>query len=204
MEIIFLQVEHCIFKVPCFQFARHSQLFATVFTLPRPAGEEAEGWHEGSPIKLDGVSILDFERLLKVLYPLTPVPNTPTLDADEWMSVLKLATKWHFLQVRDLAIRQLGEHALSLSPVSRIVLGRQYDVSTWLRSGYIELARRKASITTEEATKIGLEVALEIFRLRETAMHSTRDLNPYEKIELGSLFEAEFKRADSACQPVPP
>ncbi|KAF7362330.1 hypothetical protein MVEN_00579600 [Mycena venus] len=192
-------------KVPRFQFERHSGIFATTFSLPQPV-EGEEGSSDSSPFKLDGIACLDFQRLLKVLYPLTAIPKTPDLDNDEWISVLKLANLWDFIEVRNLAIQQLTSYAGSLGCVERILFARQYDVSAWLRSGYIELTRRKAVITSEEAAKIGWEVALQISQLREATVLSvlTRYLgnNPYESVDIGTVFEAEFKRVDSAHEPL--
>jgi hypothetical protein len=63
------QVENTIFRVPRFQFERHSGVFATTFSLPQPA-EGAEGSDDKNPITLDGIKSLDFQTLLKILYPL--------------------------------------------------------------------------------------------------------------------------------------
>ncbi|KAJ7169151.1 hypothetical protein C8R43DRAFT_876246, partial [Mycena crocata] len=122
------QVEGTLFRVPRFQFERHSEIFATTFCLPPPTGK-AEGSDDSNPLKLEGINKLDFQRLLKVLYPLTAIPQAPELSKDEWMSVLKLSTLWHFLEVRKLAIQQLDLHAQSPHCIERILLGRRYDVS---------------------------------------------------------------------------
>ena len=53
----------------------------------------------------------------------TPTPRT----ADEWTSVLSLATRWDFSSVRALAIAHLRADA-SLSPVDRILLASAYDI----------------------------------------------------------------------------
>jgi hypothetical protein len=130
----------------------------------------------------------------------TAIPKTPTLSKDEWISVLKLANLWDFIEVRNLAIEQLTLYAGSLDCIERILFAREFDVSAWLRSGYVELARRKAIISREEGGRIGWDVALQISRLR-TAKKSNSDENPYEKVDLGDLFQAELKRADAAQTP---
>lgn len=40
-----------------------------MFLLPPPPGQAVEGMSRENPIQLLGVSSLDFERFLKVLYP---------------------------------------------------------------------------------------------------------------------------------------
>ncbi|KAJ7876096.1 hypothetical protein B0H14DRAFT_2283410, partial [Mycena olivaceomarginata] len=176
------QVENTLFKVPRFQFERHSRIFATTFSLPQLV-EGAEGSSDKTPFKLNGIKHLDFRRLLRVLYPMTrrkcrailtvhvydrtAIPKTPTLSKDEWVSVLKLANLWDFIEVRNFAIEKLTLYAGSLDCIERILFARQFDVSAWLQSGYVELAQRKAFISSKEAEKIGWETALQICELRE-------------------------------------
>ncbi|KAJ7701988.1 hypothetical protein B0H16DRAFT_1250227, partial [Mycena metata] len=162
-------VENVFFRVPRWQFDNNSGIFATTFSLPQP-GEKGEGSDDEHPFQLDGITRVEFQTFLKVLYPLSAVPKTPTLSPTEWISVLKLASLWDFIEVRDFAITELRFYAESLDCVARILLGRRYDVSTWIRSGYTELARRRTAITSEEAMKIGYEVALQISQLREAAV----------------------------------
>ncbi|KAJ7157740.1 hypothetical protein C8R46DRAFT_852931, partial [Mycena filopes] len=163
-------VENILFKVPRWQFERHSGVFATTFSLPQPGEGGVEGSTDEHPLLLNGIKAKDFKALLGILYPLSIIPKIPILSSQGWISVLKLATLWDFIEVRDLAIGKLEEYAESLDEIARIQLGRDYDVSTWIRSGYTELAQRKSPISSEEAAKIGFEVALQICQLRETAI----------------------------------
>ncbi|KAJ6537748.1 hypothetical protein B0H19DRAFT_1316502 [Mycena capillaripes] len=165
LETVVFNVENAFFKVPRFQFERHSGIFATTLSLPQPV-EGAEGTNDKIPFKLDGIKRADFQALLKVLYPIA-IPKLPELKREEWISVLHLASLWDFIEVRDLAVQQLS---LTLNATERIVLGRKHDVSSWLRSGYTELAKRKTPISSEEAAKIGWEVTLQICQLREAAV----------------------------------
>lgn len=133
-----------------------------------------------------------------------PIAKTPSLSQDGWISVLKLANLWDFIEVRNLAIEQLGPYSESLDCIERILFARKFDVSTWLRSGYSELARRKAAISSREAEKIGWEVALQICQIREATVLTFSNQNPYRTASLGDVFRAEFKRADSAHEPLSP
>ncbi|KAJ7736937.1 hypothetical protein B0H16DRAFT_1379990 [Mycena metata] len=190
LDTVVFKVETALFKVPCWQFERHSGLFTS---LPRGG----EGSDDENPFMLHGISKADFQTLLKVLYPLTALPQAPNLLDHEWTSVLKLATLWDFMEVRALAIKHLTSYTNSLDCIERILLGRQYNVSSWLRSGYTELARRRGPITSTEASKIGFEVALEISHLREAAVAPAGRPNPFQSVCLGTAFEAEFVCADS-------
>ncbi|KAJ7496812.1 hypothetical protein FB451DRAFT_1359348 [Mycena latifolia] len=196
---VVFQVENTIFKVPRFQFDRNSEIFATTFTLPPATGGKPEGTSASNPFKLEGISSADFKTLLKLLYPLTCLPKTSTLSKDEWMSVLKLATLWRFLEIREVAIKELASHAQSLDCIKRILLGKQYDVAAWLRSGYTDLARRDTPISLEEATTIGWELAIRIYQAREGALKANISRNSlYKGIDVGTLFKEEFKGADAA------
>jgi hypothetical protein len=63
-----VQVERRLFKVPRYQFTRYSDVFNAVFSLPKM--DQLEGTSDEFPFKLEGVSSVDFQRLLTVLYPL--------------------------------------------------------------------------------------------------------------------------------------
>lgn len=130
----------------------------------------------------------------------TAVSKTPTLLKEEWISVLKLASLWQFLEIRDLAVKELAGHAQSLDSIERILLGKQYDVSAWLRSGYTDLARRDTSISLEEAKKIGWEATLMIFQSREASMKTNyyAGRSQYEHVDVETPFREVFKAADDA------
>jgi hypothetical protein len=63
-------VENTLFKVPKNHFTT-SSIFATIFTLP--SGEKDVEGTEERPFMLHGISAVDFECLLKVMYPMMPL-----------------------------------------------------------------------------------------------------------------------------------
>jgi hypothetical protein len=63
-------VENELFKLPKAHFTT-SNVFATIFTLP-PGEQDIEGT-EDRPFVLQGISMVDFENLLKVMLPLPPL-----------------------------------------------------------------------------------------------------------------------------------
>ncbi|KAF7296048.1 hypothetical protein MKEN_01419900 [Mycena kentingensis (nom. inval.)] len=198
MRLVYLEVENCLFAVPSHQFTHNSGFFAETLSSPPTGNDIGEGWHESCPLNLEGVSVSDFESLLKVLYPIASVPQTPVLSPEEWLSVLSLASKWLFVHPRKLAIDQLSAYAASCDPVQRVLLGRKHDVSAWIRSGYSELAHRKTSISTQEASQLGLETALTIFRLREAAIDYLGIKNLYADVQIEAAFAQELAEDDDA------
>ncbi|KAJ7509744.1 hypothetical protein B0H11DRAFT_2270119 [Mycena galericulata] len=170
LETITFQVENNLFKVPRYHFENNSEIFASAFTLP--TADDVEGVSDRNPVKLEGISSVDFERLLAALYPLkSPMPSMPK---DHWISVLKLATLWRLLDIRDLAIQHLD--AKVKDNAEGIVLARMYHVADWLRSGYTALARSAhPGMSLDDAKMIGWETATKIYRIREAAAHQRQN-----------------------------
>ncbi|KAJ6631508.1 hypothetical protein B0H10DRAFT_1772697, partial [Mycena sp. CBHHK59/15] len=197
-------VQDRFFRVPRYQFELHSEIFATTFTLPTPDDATAEGSSDQNPFKLEGISSVDFGRLLKVIYPLY-VPKVPKLLKEEWISVLKLATLWQFIEIRDLAIDELTRHSNALSWNEKLVLAKQYHVSAWIRSGYHDLAHRDKHMSSEEAMIIGWEAAFKIMTLREEAtrlrLMPAKGRSPYwtspSVADVEALFREEISLVDS-------
>ena len=80
----------------------------------------------------------------------SPYPETKTVE--EWTSILRLATKWNFLSLRELAVERLFEIA---SPIDKITLSHTFDLPKWLPLAYAGLCERKAPLTIEEGRKLG-------------------------------------------------
>jgi len=175
-----------------------------MLTLPAGDGVEAEGQSRENPIVLEGVSSVDFQSLLKVLYPLD-LPQILSnsrawMSKDEWISVLKLSTQWRFLEARNLAIQQL-DNGNDIRSVDRILLARQYDVPNWLRIGYTGLAQQHQSISREDAEKIGWETAFQLCRAREMSMVKSCGgayYLGYSGDYIGDIFREEFMQVELA------
>ncbi|KAJ7631360.1 hypothetical protein DFH06DRAFT_1005297 [Mycena polygramma] len=198
-------VEDGIFKVPRYHFEHSSEIFATTFTLPAADAVQGEGQSDDNPFILEGISRIDFERLLKVLYPLD-IPQILSMAKDDWISVLKLSTLWYFLDARDLAIKQLNDRG-DIGSVERILLARQYDVASWLRMGYTDLARREEGISLEDAEKIGWQTTVRLYQTREAAIKSYSQSYPnrhyanqsrFQHADVEGTFQEDFRLAELA------
>jgi hypothetical protein len=115
------------------------------------------------------------------------------LSHDEWVSVLKLSTKWRFSECRHLAIAELSA-LCDNSPITKILLGKEYRVSTWLMSGYEQLARRSQKISNDEAKLIDYPTAFSVCIVREEI--SSSSLNCVEAIR--REFEKELTDVEAA------
>jgi len=162
---IYFLVEDTTFQVPRYHFERND-FFATTFKLPPPIGQQAEGFSEQMPIKLEFIFKKDFAALLAVLYPMKIPVRYNDITTEEWKSILKLSAMWEFDSVRELAIQELTA-ANKLDPVSSILLGLEYDVAQWLIAGCSHLIVRNAGPRAEEAKMLGEDLATLIWDLRE-------------------------------------
>ena len=85
--------------------------------------------------------------------------------AAEWTSILSLATRWDFTDIRTLAIREI--QSLDISPIDKIVLAQEFDISgRWLLAAYTALCERAEPLSISEGTRLGLETAMRVAQLR--------------------------------------
>jgi len=169
LESVVFQVEDTLFKVHKAQFTEGSHVFQDMFSIPQPEGSKYEGSDDENPLKLEGVMKLDFENLLKVLFPLyrnkiVMVPDF--LEHAKWISVLKLSKMWYFQNVFNQAKNRLNT-ATSINVGEKVALGREYNISDWLVSGLENLVTRDDPPTKEESLSIGIETTVTVFHLRE-------------------------------------
>ncbi|CAG7847426.1 SubName: Full=Uncharacterized protein {ECO:0000313/EMBL:CCA68186.1} [Serendipita indica DSM 11827] len=178
---IFL-VDNVLFNLHRFVLTRNSAVFGALFQLPPPQrlrvhakraqlGEESvpEGVDDTRPIVLNGVSLVDFEAFLSLLY-------LPIYESDEhfslaqWISILEVATRWDFTAIRQHAVTRLEGFAQEdMTPVLRISLARRYHLRgpSWQLRPLTALVTRKEYLSIEEAQLVGLETAILIARARE-------------------------------------
>ncbi|KAK0195871.1 hypothetical protein F5146DRAFT_1027449 [Armillaria mellea] len=159
-EVVVLQVEDTLFRIPKHQLVGKSEAFASMLSLPQ-GGNEPEGFSDDSPIQLSGIKKIDFERLLQML------KKPPELSLNGWISILALSNMWR-MTIRKTAIEHLTSGLSEISPVDRILLGRKYSVAHFLSSGYEELASRVGVVSLEDSERIGLGTALRIQHIRES------------------------------------
>ncbi|KAJ6578913.1 hypothetical protein DFH09DRAFT_909392 [Mycena vulgaris] len=166
--VVFL-VEKTLYRVHRYFFERDSAIFASMFTLPSAVGERPEGEVVENPIILEGVSALDFNRFLSILYPIN-FSTRDTASAEEWTSVLSLATRWDFTSLRELATQHL--FAMT-SAVERIALGRRYDVPEWLAPAYTEVCERKDPLNLAEGRLLELDDIIWIGKVRHCIRYAS-------------------------------
>jgi len=112
-------------------------------------------------------------------------------EAEEWIAVLKLSTRWKCLDLRQLAIKSMNrlEAFRCLDPVRKVIVGRDLHVQMWVMDGYRALATREESISDEEMQMIGVVAAFRLERMRNLRSKNNR----YEvSNEISREFQEEF------------
>ena len=89
------------------------------------------------------------------------------LSPEEWASVLKLSTMWHFQDIRERAIKALENVTPSMDLVDKIVIARKFAVSSWLVPSLHALVQREKPLDLSEGNRLGLEWALKVAEVRE-------------------------------------
>ncbi|KAL1711963.1 hypothetical protein EV715DRAFT_214566 [Schizophyllum commune] len=142
----------------------HRYFFAT--HAPKFTEEYLDGAEKSSPIKLAGVSGVDFQRFLSIVYP-TKLGRCDIHTVDEWTSVLRLATRWSIESLCDLAIEEIKPMA---SPFDKVTIAREFDLGPgWLLPAFADICQRPNWLNREEAERLGLPTVVEVGRIREEA-----------------------------------
>jgi hypothetical protein len=82
---------------------------------------------------------------------------------------------WEFLSIRELAIRELSK--FEMKAADKVRLGREYDVIDWLLDGYREFVQQPATLSLEDAERIGFETAFRLLRVREKFLIDANESN---------------------------
>ena len=128
----------------------------------------------------------------------------------EWKSILKLSTMWSMTAIRRLAIEHLSKH-FPTNAVEIVALGKEYDIPSWLKDGYIHLVKRAEPLSVTEAERIGWQAAIQIYQIRETALVKHAGNRGYVKYtgtlsnndilrEVELVFAQEFAAAEAASR----
>ena len=109
------------------------------------------------------------------------------LSKAEWVSVLRLSTRWYFRKYRLLSLGKL-ESGNELSSTDKILLGREMFIHSWIFDGYTELVLRQETIDKEEALAIGFPTTFSIFRIRES-----RILGIFDQSQADEAIREDFE-----------
>ncbi|KAF5354944.1 hypothetical protein D9756_005645 [Leucocoprinus leucothites] len=169
---LFLIVDHHSFRVHRYFFERESIYFKRMLTMPPSPGNKRPGASESSAILLDDVKVDEFARFLWVFY--NPKYSLYHTSVAEWTTILSLAHRWSFAEVKALAVRELEKKYMP--DIDRVIVYQDYEVDhDLLTPYYAALCERDEPITPAEGRRMGIDTALTIAQLREMARRSPVD-----------------------------
>jgi hypothetical protein len=88
--------------------------------------------------------------------------------AEDWTTILELAHRWAFSEVKGLAVRELEK--INLLDVDRVSIYHKYEIDkSLLIPRYAALCERESPLTLREGLQLGMETTLMIARAREYA-----------------------------------
>ena len=102
----------------------------------------------------------------KIIRPTSSLGDYTKVTHHDWKTILRIAAKWGFEQVRELAVRHLENANIDL--VNRIKLYKEHGVNQkHLSPLYVQLAARSELIGLDEAQILGMETLVMIHSVRE-------------------------------------
>ena len=99
--------------------------------------------------------------------PLSRCLNRKEPSLQHWINLLSISTKYQLESIRVVAIKGVETCKPEIDPVEKYALAKKYAVEEWEGSSFKILCQRPDPLTVEEATKLGVVVATEVFRERE-------------------------------------
>ncbi|KAF6761105.1 hypothetical protein DFP72DRAFT_31770 [Ephemerocybe angulata] len=162
-----------LFRVPRHPFIQGSPHFAKELGASANPGfdsgeldcewERIQGSAE-SIVTLEDVGAEDFRTFLKVIFPIHSKSISLHLTKEEWIAVLRLSTRWEFVDIRKLAIQQLDPELSD--PIELISVGRLTYVVRWVLAGFAALVERPEIISEAESEEIGPRSAIRLYIIR--------------------------------------
>ncbi|KAK7055365.1 hypothetical protein R3P38DRAFT_2846650 [Favolaschia claudopus] len=153
LHIIAEDREFCVHR---YFFERDSAKFRGLLASPSP-GQPRKGSSHLTAIKLDGVSVKEFEIFLWVFY--NPTYSLYDTTFSEWSCILHLGHEWQFAEVEKLAVRELEK--MPMPVVDRIVLYQKHNVSEDLLLPHFAIVCARGSpLDLDESERLGMSTVV--------------------------------------------
>ncbi|KIK19275.1 hypothetical protein PISMIDRAFT_156766 [Pisolithus microcarpus 441] len=159
-------VENHLYRIHSYFFERESLFFRQKLLAGPSEDGEDRGSSDSNHYTLDDVKSEDFSRFLWVFY--NPKYSLYEASLDVWLSILRLATRWGFNNVKELSVRELEK--LEIECVDKISIYHEYSISKlYLIPSYVSVVKRDKPLTFTEGVKLGMETVLRVADARERA-----------------------------------
>ncbi|KAF8841712.1 hypothetical protein BDN67DRAFT_900865 [Paxillus ammoniavirescens] len=197
-------VENHLYRIHSYFFDRESFFFRQKFN---GSNDNDLGSTDNNAYTLDDVKSEDFARFLWVFY--NPKYSLYEAPLETWLSILKLANRWNFDNVKELSVRELEK--LTIEPVEKVAIYHDHNISRlYLIPSYVDICKRDKPLSFTEGMKLGMETVLRIAdareRVRQHASESgvrTPTFDDFEDAEVEVLIREVFGLGSRPTSPSP-
>ncbi|KAG2146303.1 hypothetical protein DEU56DRAFT_731744 [Suillus clintonianus] len=184
-----------LYRIHSYFFYRESLVWRQKLDAPPDSGEHGST-DASAPYTLDDVKSEDFERFLWVIY--NPQYSVYDAPVETWLSILNLAHRWNFCNIKDLAIRQI--ETLDIEPIEKIVAYHEYKINkTLLIPAYIAMCKREKPLSLAEGMTLGMETVLRVADARERARQQAAEsgirsptFDDFEDVQMEDMVREVF------------
>jgi len=158
-DMAVFEIEGITFRVPkCLFEPGPGKFKPLLFEEGKDSSEDA--------IPLPDLTADEFRALIDFFLPYRCI-NRKEPSLQHWINLLSISTKYQLDSIRLVAIKGINTYSPEIDPVEKYALAKKYAVEEWEGSSFKILCQRPDPLTVEEATKLGVVVATEVFRERE-------------------------------------
>lgn len=94
---------------------------------------------------------------------------------ESWVIILRLATRWEFHKIKDLALREL--ESLELPPAERISIYNQHGIDfERVLSSYVQMCKSPTVPTPEDARLLTMEPLINLLQARDIAQRKAIEM----------------------------
>lgn len=197
-------VENHLYRIHSHFFERESLFFRQKF---QSAEGEERGSSDNNAYTLDDVKSEDFARFLWVFY--NPKYSLYEAPLETWLSILHLANRWSFCNVKELTVRELEK--IEIEPVDKIAIYHEYGINKlFLIPAYLAVCKRDKPLSFAEGTQLGMETVLRVAdareRVRQYAAESgirSPTFDDFEDRDIESIVREVFGIIPQSTSPIP-
>ncbi|PFH47402.1 hypothetical protein AMATHDRAFT_50335 [Amanita thiersii Skay4041] len=179
-----LLVDKVRFRVHSYFFIRESSIFKDSLVSTTGKNETRNGSSDANALVLEQVTAEQFSQFLWVLYDPSFMRNNTEAN---WTTILDLAHRWKFHNVKTLAITSLEKIDIDL--IKRIALYEKYSVPVdILHVHYATLCARADPPTLDEVKILGDATSHMIFSIRENLLRSQKGVRAVDQFDKSVLL----------------
>ncbi|KAH8822623.1 hypothetical protein DL96DRAFT_1618513 [Flagelloscypha sp. PMI_526] len=180
-KFIVLQVEDTLFRVKTAVLSEHSEVFADMFSIPKPSSSAGEGDDDENPIWIEGESADRFAQALSWM--ITTDHSSIKKSRDEWKELFLFSRKWIIPTLESAALNAL-QLDFEWQQFEKVLFAYKHNIPmTFATSDFRAMLCNTNPLTLQDARALPLQVFVIVTQIREiAAMYSCRGgTHPYKR-----------------------